>query len=1058
VTFLVTDAPGQEQLCEETVKAHGGVCWESGGEVEAVVAVFPRAADALTAASALRRAIEPKARIALSSVAAGPRGETAYLAAGLSRCTRLQAIAREGQVLLSGSTGELARDDLPDGATLTDLGVHRLGDGARERAFRLDLLGLPVEEGPLHSLDALPNNLPEAPTSFVGRERELREAGNALAGARCLTLVGPGGSGKTRLGLRVSADALARFPDGAWWVALAPLDDPASVEQVVAATLGLRPRIGRSTLDAVVAHLETRRALIVMDNCEHVTEGASRTVKEIVDRCPGVSILCTSREPLATEDEETWHVPTLSHSDAVRLFAERSRGLDPGFELSAEDAIVIGRICVELDGIPLAIELAAARTRMLSLEQIEVGLKDRFRLLAGDASAPLSRHDTLWASVDWSYRLLAEPDRTLFRRLAVFRGGFTLEACEAVLGDDEIEDGPILVLLAALVDRSLVSTERHAREVRYRLLEMVRQFAQERLAEADELDAVRRRHMDVFVEIADRAAPKLVSPEQKLVLEALDAEGANFDAALEYAVENDPDSALRLCVALALWWRQRGLFPAGEQSLARALAAALPEPSPLRARAQWGWAYLLAVGGDYRRAIPAASEALEMAEELGESSTIARALHVLALFQRFADPAGARPGLERSRRLARATGDYWCLINATQVLAYTHLLYDDYEEGERLLAEIRPLIEEVGYSLANDWFGSSMSALARAEEERFFECAERAVSAAREIGEPIVEAWAQATIAHYELAVGRTESALGRLEASRERLRMSGAGSALPLTEAILAHARATLGDFTQARADLENVVESGADFGYQLCQATAQLAEILRASGDRDGAKSHAQNALELGERLGAPRLTAWSRECLGRLAAERGEWAEAESLLQDALGPLVERRLWMWVPQVLDALAQVAAGMGHDQEAARLLGAVQAGRARLGLVRWAVEEPAFVELERRLRDALGDDDFEAACASGATHSLDETAAWLRRARGSRKRPADGWESLTPTELEVARHAAAGLTNPQIGERMFITRGTVKVHLSHIYGKLGIQNRAELAAEAARRLATHSH
>jgi predicted ATPase/DNA-binding CsgD family transcriptional regulator len=1096
VTFLVADLDAERMPWEpvpvpsaETVAAHrsilddtvarrSGTSWYEDGNGAGVIATFARAGDALAAALEAQFALSDQSwsdgfdfrtRIALNTARGKSGDDGRHFAAGLSRCTQMRAVARGGQVVVSDATRELVVDCLPPGSALADLGSHRMGHGGdRQRVYRLEHPGLPLEPGPLRSLDSLPNNLPDEPTSFIGRRAELREIGETLASVRLLNLTGPGGSGKTRLALRVSAEALDLFPDGAWWVALGQVEEPALVAQAVARALGVRPMAGRSALEAVIARLASCRMLVILDNCEHVLQGAAETVRAILESCPAVTILATSREPLGVGSETAWYVPPLSlpvvagglaeapmESDAVGLFLERMHGAQP-LGAMPESTSTIAAICIGLEGIPLAIELAAARSRMLSLEQIATGLQDRFRLLAGRSHAPLSRHDTLWASVDWSFVPLPEQEQALLRRLAVFRGGFTLETCEAVASGEGLERSAVLGGLASLVDRSLVDTEKQDGVTRYRLLEVVRQYALERLGEAGELDATRNRHRDTFLELAEGAVPRLARDDLAM-LELHDAESANYDAALDRAIATDPERALRLCIALTLWWRLRGLFPAGERSFARALEAANDDPSPVRAGALWGWSYLMAVGGNHSRAVTTAREALELAETLGQESTMARALHVIGLFQRFSDPFGSHRGLERSRALARAAGDDWCLIHSTQVLASSYLLCDDFEQGERLLEEVLPLTEGMGHVLATHWFCSSMGPFARAETTLFFERADRAVGFARQIGDPIVEAWPHTFMGHYELAQGKPDAALGRLEGMRERLVSTGAGAAFAVVESTLAQTWATLGDFGRARASLEEIVRSGADSGFQLAQVSVQLAEVLRVAGNLAEAGERARETLVLAERLKAPRLAALSRESLARVAAGRGEWAKAEALLHEALRALVERRLWLWVPQVLDAFAQVAAGLGSHEEAARLLGAVRAARSELGLARWPVDAPRFEELEQALRDALGDEDFEEASAAGGSLTLEQAAAWVRRARGTRKRPPGGWESLTPTELEVARHAAAGLTNPQIGERMFITRGTVKVHLSHIYAKLGIQNRAELAAEAARRIPVQS-
>jgi predicted ATPase/DNA-binding CsgD family transcriptional regulator len=1099
VTFLVADldaerrpwepapAPSAEtvaahrSILDDTVARRSGTSWYEDGNGAGVIATFARAGDALAAAVEAQFALSDqnwpdgvdfRTRIALNTARGKSGDDGRHFAVGLSRCAQMRAIARGGQVLVSEATRELVLDCLPPGTALADLGSHRVGHGGeRQRVYRLEHPGLPADAGPLRSLDALPNNLPDPLASFVGRGRELREVLETLWGARCVTLTGAGGSGKTRLALRAAVNVLERFPDGAWWVDLAPLEHPAMVEQAVAAALGLRVLAGRSPLEAVMAHLAARQALVLLDNCEHVVDGAARTAAAIVERCPQVTVLATSRESLGIEAETTWHVPTLSlpdpeaesgllpDSDAVRLFVERARDARSDFQVADSDPGAIARICVELDGIPLAIELAAARTRMLSLDQIAAGLLDRFRLLAGSADAEHPRHKTLRASIDWSHELLSERTRAVFRRLSIFRGGFDLDAAEAVAAGCGVEQVAVLDLLALLIDQSLVVAEEHGATVRYRMLETVRQYAHDRLVEAGELEGVRDRHRDEFLALAERLDPGIVTGAQAKALALLDAEAANLSSALQWAAETDPERALRLCLALTRWWRLRGLFAAAERSYERALAAADPTPSALRARVLWGRAYLLTFAGEYQKAIECAQEALSIAQEVGDEVAMARALHVLGQIRIFPDPVGSRRGLERARELARAGGDDYFFVAATQVLAQSYQICDEYEEANRLFDEVLPLVEREGYRglFAFRCLGMSVEALMRSDRDRLFEYAEQALVAAREVGEPVTEGIANVLMALFELAEGKVDAAAARLEQSRERITAKGAGMALHYTETAIAAARAESGDDHAARADLEAVIELGADFGYWLAWTIAQLADLLRAAGDSDGASDRAHAGLEIAERVQSPTVIAWCKEVLGRLAAMGGDWRPAESLLHEALELRLERRLWLWLPQTLDGLAEVAGGLESHEEAVRLLGAARAGRAALGLVRRRIDEPRLAALERTLREVLGEHDFEAAHAAGERLSLEEAAAWLRRARGSRKRPPGGWESLTPTELEVARHAAGGLTNPQIGERMFITRGTVKVHLSHIYGKLGVQNRAELAAEAARRMPVQS-
>ena len=908
----------------------------------------------------------------------------------------------------------------------------------------------------------VPSNLPSQLTSFVGRERELDELRPALPEARLLTLTGTGGCGKTRLALRLAADALEHFPDGVWWLELAPYAEPELVGRELASALGIRPLPGQTYLEAAQAHLAGRRTLVVFDNCEHLLEASAEAAQILLQGCPKTSVLATSRIALGIQGEAAWRVPPLTlpeaggdltRSDAVRLFLERSGKHRPTFVISETNAPLVTEICRALDGIPLAIELAAARIRMLSVEQIAARLTDRFRLLTDGPDTGPDRQQTLRASVDWSHDLLEPDEQMLLRRLGVFVGGFTLEAAEEVCSGHDLDGPNVLDLLTSLIDSSLVSVEEDGERIRYRLLETVRQYAVEHLDDA-ETGALRDRHRDFYLAFAERAERELLTPRQQDLLTLLDADAANLQAAIGWAAETEPDKALRLCAALVFWWRLRGFFSVAQQSFDRALSAAGTEPTPLRARVLWASALHSTFAADYQAAARTGQEALEMAEEVGDDSTLARTLDVLGTVQLPSDPVGARAGLERARELARASGDDWGLANATLTLAFSYLRCDAYEELERVLEDIFPLIDRIGYRewLSWYWCGRSWAALFRADIESFRERVGQAFPAPGELGEPVSEGTAVAFIALLEVSQGRAEAARARLEQSRERLIATGAAFALPFTEIVLAAAQSSLGEVDRARADLEAVVKSGADFGLFLAWASVQLADLLRVAGDATGAAGRARDARELAERVQNPIVVASANEVLGGLAIAGKEWSEAESLLHDALGLRVERQIWLHVPQTLDALAEVAAGLESYVESARILGAAERGRNDRGLVRWPPDEPRLNELERTLRDALGGEAFEAALAGGAALPLAEAVAWMRRARGSRKRPSGGWESLTPTEVEVVRLAAEGLTNPQIGERMFISRATVKTHLTHIYSKLDVKNRSELAAKAASR------
>ena len=620
VTFLLSDIEGSTRLWEQSpegmagavadtyaildqaIARHGGVRPLEQGEGDSVVAAFSRASDAVGAALEVQRSLHahrwPEGvalamRLALHTADAQLRDEGNYFGVALSRCARLRGIAHGGQTVLSRATHDLVVDRLTDGVELADCGVHRLRDlGRPEHVYALVHPDLPAQPEPLLSLDAFPNNLPDQLTSFVGRDRELEEIRGALEQTRLLTLTGAGGVGKTRLALQSAADALERFPDGAWWVELAALSEGELIGEELVAAIGVRPLPGMTAVEASCMHLAERRALVVLDNCEHLLDNSAEAAEAVLHACPQVSVLTTSRTPLGVAGESEWRVPSLSlptpepnreplealgQSDAVRLFIERARKARPNFAVSNDNVPAVAQVCHALDGVPLAIELAAARVRMLSVDQIAAGLTDRFHLLTRGARTALPRHQTLHASVDWSHELLSDDERTLFRRLCVFAGGFTLDSVEEVCAGGGLERVAILDLLSSLVDKSLVVAEEHGPAVRYRLLETIRQYAAERLIAAAEQPALRERHRDAYVALAEQAAPALASRRE--LLDVLDTEAANLDAALDWALQTDPQRALRLCIALSDWWRLRGLYGAAERGFERALDAGDPDAS-----------------------------------------------------------------------------------------------------------------------------------------------------------------------------------------------------------------------------------------------------------------------------------------------------------------------------------------------------------------------------------------------------------------------------------------------------------------------------------------------
>jgi predicted ATPase/DNA-binding CsgD family transcriptional regulator len=898
------------------------------------------------------------------------------------------------------------------------------------------------------------SNLPVALTSFVGRERELAELRAALDETRLLTLTGPGGCGKTRLALEVASGHADRSPGGVWWVDLAPVADEALVGAAVAVALGVRPLPGLTELRAACAYLASRRALVVLDNCEHLVAACAEAAEELLTAGSQVTVLATSRAPLAVGGESEWRVPPLSAPDAASFFVARARQLRPGFALTDENAQGIAQICIELDGLPLALELAAARVRMLSVDQIAAGVSESLRLLTGGPRTAVPRLQTLRASVEWSHELASEVERVLLRRLAVFRGGFTLEAVEQVCAGDVVEDENVLDLLGSLVDQSLVIAEEGDSGVRYRLLETVRQYELERLADASDDGKLRDRQCDFFLTLAEHAGPELETGRQAEWLGRLDPEAANFTAAIDWAVSTDPSLALRFCAALYRWWSAGGRFAEGELAYTRALGAHGGGEPALRARAYVGRAHLTTWAGDYRAAEAHATDALALADEAGEPATASRARSQLGVTRYFANPAAARSELLRAAELALAAHDDWALVSARQRLASTYLFESDHTRAARAIEEVASLAERLGDSvlvtrhwLYRGWIDAFDGRLVEARNAM-----DRVRAALDAVGEPVVEALADHHTAFIDTWQGNSANARAWLPERLERAVHFGAGMVVPWLTFELALAELASDRPKQARNRLEGLVPlvQGRD-GLCTSWTLGVLAITQRLLAD-PSAETTALEAKATAERLGNQFAATFARLTLGRLAAARGDWTVARQHALAHLDACAEGGHTTYVPGCLDALGEVAAGLGSDRDAVRLFAAAHRVRADIGSVRVPPEEDHWAAIDSRLRETLGRGAYEQARVEGAELTIDDALEWARRARGPRRRPSHGWEALTPTEARVAELVAEGLTNPAIGERMFISKATVKTHLAHIFKKLDVHSRAELSGQAARR------
>jgi predicted ATPase/DNA-binding CsgD family transcriptional regulator len=898
------------------------------------------------------------------------------------------------------------------------------------------------------------SNLPPQFTSFVGRQREVAELEEAVGGCRFVTLTGAGGCGKTRLALQVAGELVERYADGVWLVELAPVADPERVAAMVARVLGFREEEGRPVLATLCEHVGDLETLIVLDNCEHVVGACAHLAEALLEASPGTHLLATSREPLSGSGEATWRVPSLDSDASVRLFIDRAEQARPGFAPTPDETAVIADVCRRLDGIPLAIELAAARARIMHPSRIAAALDDRFRLLTGGGRTAVPRQQTLEASVSWSYDLLDDEERTLLRRLSVFFGGFTLDAAEQVCSADPLDAYRVLDLLSRLVDKSLVQVRRSdAEEDRYGLLETIRVYAQQRLVEAGEAEATRHHHAAFFVALAEQAEPELAGARGPAWLARLEREHNDLRAALEWLdATGSQESFIRLAGALTLFWELRGHLKEGGRWFARALAADGPA-SPIRARALWGATHVAMYGDDFATAARLGPQALAMAEDVGDASTTARALNVAAYMRLYSEPGPARADLERSIALGLEAGDDWAVADGHKMMTVTWLMQENHEELEPAAEALRAVAQRLHNKFFLAWHQCVLGwiAVRRGELGAARQALAASLELCHEVGEPVTAGVVVAELGEADLLAGEHDKAWDRLNAFLPKASATGGATGVPMALIRLASIALAREEPAVARGMLEPLVPQMEALGAPLFASWAGslLGAALVATGEWEAGERTLAAAEHAGLGLENRWLVALTRYHLAEAARLRGRLRQAEDLHHDALAARVRGGFLPGVVESLEALASLAAMLESFAEAARLLGATQALREARGLGPASALARDALTVSRR---ALGPDAFEVARGDGRALSLDDALAYAARARGERKRPSTGWESLTPTERAVVKLVAEGLTNPQIGGRLFIGRGTVKTHLAHAFAKVGVNSRSQLAGEAIRR------
>ena len=748
VTFLFTDIEGStkiaqqypddmpallarhNEILDQAIERYDGFLFRTIGDAYCVA--FHDADEALKAALDAQQQLHDetwipvpiKVRMGIHTGSAQLEGESNYSGyTTLALSQRIMSAGHGGQTLISQTVYDLLVNGSPENVKLIDLGEHHLKDILqRQHLYQLSLPDLPSDFPPLNTQKILDHNLPAKLTSFIGREREIGEAKTKLADSRLLSLIGPGGTGKTRLSIQLGGELLAEFPDGIWMTELAPISDSALIPPAIASVFGLRESPERPLIELVTDYLRAKNLLLILDNCEHLIEECARIAERLVQNCPNLKILASSREALGVSGETTYRVPSLSLPDqvmstlealqgceSVQLFVDRAIAANPNFQLSEKNAFSVAQVCRRLDGIPLALELAAARVRVLSVEQIAERLDDRFRLLTGGSRTALPRQQTLRALIDWSYDLLIEPEKALFRRLAVFVGGWTLEAAEKVCSGNGVDEYEVLDLLTQLVDKSLVIAEQNEDNIRYYRLETIRQYAREKLLETDEAVGVRNYHLDFFIDMTFRSDEEYMNPRQDDVFKKMISEYDNIRSALSWAAESNLEKAIILLTAASTIWPwilQGKITDANEwckhilsqlNSLSQDELDKIKDVSKLKARVLNRYAQVLMNMGSHQASRIAVEESIKLAEETSDQEILAEALATFGHCALYAgEPDSALEAAEEAINICEREGYTKLLFWAYDAMIHIYTVTDRKSEATRYYKKGIDLLKKAG--------------------------------------------------------------------------------------------------------------------------------------------------------------------------------------------------------------------------------------------------------------------------------------------------------------------------------------------------------------------------
>lgn len=962
------------------------------------------------------------------------------------------------------------------------------------------------------------SHLPTTLTSFIGREKEIAELKKRLGNTRLLTLTGAGGSGKTRLALEVCrrAESEGLYADGVRWVELAPLSDPALVPTAIAKALGVSEQSRRTLSETLIAVLEEESILLLLDNCEHLVEACAEFVSQVMERCRDVRILATSREMLNLEGEQVWVVPRLSlpahskvdvsESDAVRLFVERACAIQPEFHLDEHSTVSVAQICQRLDGIPLAIELAAARVMVLSVEQIAERLDNVMRLLTkGKRSAP-ERHHTFRATMEWSHNLLTKPEQVLFRRLSIFAGGFTLEAAEAIGTDDVVFAGEVLNLLAELVGKSLVIKHEQDGAARYHLLEPIRQYGREKLLDAREEEIISQRHLDFFLNLAEEAQPKLNGSEQITWLGRLDDEHDNLRAAIGWGTKNSTvEKSFRLTVALRWFWEWLGYWSEGTESLSSSLARAplsnlTPAMTRLLARAVLSLGSFVYQLGENDLAEHHFDKAIVLAESLDDQIIIAEVLILKAIGEyNSGEYKAGQTFIEASLALCRAEGNTHLTAWALQQRGYYNLLYSDVNLAGADFDESLRLYRSIGhqFGIASILSMKSLVTQHQGDYAATRSLNEQSISIAQSIGGKGQIAVAMQRLGQALTYEGEYAKAEALFDENLALRREMGESFSLAHILSLLSNLKRLSGDMSTARTMAEEGLRGSKEVAYRLAEAHAlaalgrvalaqshyaearawfeethrlrvqihnkldmpaalqDLGDLAFCESNFELAKDYYDQTLAVSYQIGSQANVPNALRMLGYLAIYEGDFKTASLRFTDGLSLNQQRNFKLGIIRHLPAFAALALAQGDAQRATRLLGAVDGLLQGMGVRLEPADAMAYQRTLSTVRAQLGIEMYENAFAEGLEMSLEQAVEYAqvgikpermatRTAAGRVER--QSLSRLTPRERELSALIALGKSNREIANQLVLSERTVENHVGNILSKLHFHSRTQIA------------